>query len=41
MGDYQFPINKMILAKIPSQYEPATIESLGKHPTKENVKGKY
>ncbi|KAI7879857.1 WD40-repeat-containing domain protein [Mucor mucedo] len=28
MGHYQFPVNKMILAKLPSQYEPATTESL-------------
>ncbi|KAI9355471.1 WD40-repeat-containing domain protein, partial [Pilaira anomala] len=28
MGDYQFPVNKMILTKLPSQYEPASIEIL-------------
>ncbi|CAO3644110.1 unnamed protein product [Mucor hiemalis] len=28
MGDYQFPVNKMILAPLPSQYEPASPESL-------------
>lgn len=29
MGDYPFPVNKMILAKLPSQYEPASVETLG------------
>lgn len=31
MGNYEFPINKMILAKLPSQYEPASADGLGKH----------
>lgn len=38
MGDYQFPVNKMILAKLPSYYEPATVESLGNHL---NINTKY
>lgn len=29
MGNYQSPVNKMILANLPSQYEPASPEALG------------
>lgn len=30
MGNYNYPINKMILAKLPEQYESSRLEDLGK-----------
>jgi proteasomal ATPase-associated factor 1 len=36
MGNYNYPINKMILAQLPEQYEAARLESLGN--TKMSIK---